>query len=65
MDVRLATFSSDEINRYGYSIGVQALAGALEQAWEGTPMFVSHDYHRLLEGRQGFVRTTAESVLSF
>ena len=48
MDVRLATFSSDEINRYGYSIGVQALAGALEQAWEGTPMFVSHDYHRLL-----------------
>lgn len=48
MDVRLATFTSDEVNRYGYSIGLEALAGAVAQEWPGTPMFVSHDYHRPL-----------------
>ena len=48
MDVRPATFTSDEVNRYGYSLGIEALAGAVAQAWEGTPMFVSHDYHRPL-----------------
>lgn len=46
MDVELATFTSDEVNRHGYSIGIEALAGAVAQAWTGTPMFISHDYHR-------------------
>lgn len=48
MDVRLATFTSDEVNRYGYSIGIEALADAVAQGWAGAPMFVSHDYHRPL-----------------
>lgn len=48
MDMSLATFTSDEVNRYGYSFGIEALASAVAQAWEGTPMFISHDYHRPL-----------------
>lgn len=46
METKLAIFSSDEVNRYGYSFGIEALADALADAWEGTPMFFSHDYHR-------------------
>lgn len=48
MKSMLATFNSDQVNRYGYRFSVEALESTLRQAWKGAPMFVSHDYHRPL-----------------
>lgn len=42
----LAIFNTDQVNRYGYRFTTEALESCLSQAWRGTPMFISHDYHR-------------------
>ncbi len=45
----VSVFNTDQINKYGYRFSIGALESGLSQAWEiGTPMFISHDYHRPL-----------------
>jgi hypothetical protein len=43
----IGIFTTDQINKYGYKFSVEAIEDALRQSWKiGTPMFISHDYHR-------------------
>ncbi|GAB1090377.1 MAG: hypothetical protein Sw1PiTSA_41340 [Shewanella algae] len=45
----LGIYNTNQPNKYGYRFTTEALEECLAQAWnEGTPMFVSHDYHRPL-----------------
>ncbi|PHR72804.1 MAG: hypothetical protein COA66_05995 [Arcobacter sp.] len=49
MKKHLSVYSSNEINKYGYRFSDEALENSLAQTWEkGTPMFISHDFHRLI-----------------
>lgn len=41
-----ATLGSDQTNKYGYRLGVEALASSMDHGWKGTPIFISHDFHR-------------------
>ena len=45
----LSVYNTDQINKYGMKLPVETLESALRQMWEiGSPMFISHDYHRAL-----------------
>lgn len=45
----LSLFNTDQLNKYGYRFSIDALESGLKQTWElGTPMFISHDFHRPL-----------------
>lgn len=45
----LGIYNTNQTNKYGYRFTTEALESGLSQAWnEGTPMFISHDYHRPL-----------------
>lgn len=45
----LSLFNTDQLNKYGYRFSIDALESGLRQSWElGTPMFISHDFHRPL-----------------
>lgn len=45
----LSIYNTNQTNKYGYKFTTEALESGLSQAWsEGTPMFISHDYHRPL-----------------
>lgn len=45
----LSLFNTDQLNKYGYRFSIDALESGLKQSWElGTPMFISHDFHRPL-----------------
>lgn len=46
MKSHLATLGSDQINKYGYRLDIRALESSVKQGWQGTPMFISHDFHR-------------------
>ena len=47
MKTLLQVFNSDRVNRYGAKFTIGALESAIEQKWQiGTPMHISHDYHR-------------------
>lgn len=49
MKKHLSVYSSNEINKYGYRFSDEALENLLAQTWQkGTPMFISHDFHRLI-----------------
>lgn len=45
----LSVYNTNQKNKYGYRIPTSGLEMFLSQAWrDGTPMFISHDYHRPL-----------------
>lgn len=45
----LGIYSTNQINKYDYRFSVETLEVCLSQTWRyGTPMFISHDYHRPL-----------------
>jgi len=49
MKENLSLYNTNQINKYGYKFTVEALESSLAQSWKnGTPMFISHDYHRLM-----------------
>lgn len=49
MKKRLGIYNNNQVNKYGYRFTVECLEVGLAQTWEyGTPMFISHDYHRPL-----------------
>lgn len=49
MKKKLGVYTNNQINKYGYKFSTESIEQSLVQTWnKGTPMFISHDYHRLL-----------------
>lgn len=47
MKTELAVMNSDRINRYGMKFSVPTLFNTAQEAWDtGSPILISHDYHR-------------------